>query len=152
MAAGAASAANNLYIASNDEFANVALFNVTGSQNALAVTQNHRSGLGSNRLAITITGDLNGGPLSSTFAPTLAATGLRPGEIVQDGFANNASLEIDGHDNTFAISQVGSGNTLTASIVGNSNQAAIAQYGSGNSVTFTQNGFGNMLSVVQRSW
>ncbi|WDR01351.1 hypothetical protein PSQ19_10985 [Devosia algicola] len=152
---GQAKASDTLYITS-DYYAstsrNVASVSALGDDNAIAVQQIFTGRGGANSLDIDIIGDLNGGPLTSAFKPTVAEIGLQPGQIVQTGHDNSVAMSIRGTGNLFAASQVGSHNMLTASVMGNNNQSAVSQTGYGNSLSFSQNGNGNSLTVIQRAY
>jgi len=142
---------NDLYIVNNDGDSNLATLTVTGSDNLLSIVQRHDGLGGANSLSVNLDGDLNGGPLGSSFDGLVSGLGLTPGHIEQAGHGNAITVSVTGTSNLFAMSQMGSGNTLSASITGSNNQVAVRQAGAGNSVSLVQNGNGNILSVVQQS-
>jgi hypothetical protein len=143
---------NSLSLMSEPELANVATLDVNGDYNRLQISQDFNGSGPGNSLSLRIDGDLNGGPLGTSFSAPLAAVGLSPGQISQSGSGNAMSIRVSGSGNLFAALQSGSSNMLTAAMIGHNNQASVAQYGSGNILSFTQNGTGNILSVVQRAW
>lgn len=147
-----AMASNELVLLTHDEFLNRAEIAITGNDNRLVISQTHTGGAGSNSIAATIDGDLNGGPLGASFTGPALALGLQPGTLSQSGFNNTMAIRVEGTSNLFAFAQIGSGNALHASIVGHSNQAAVMQTGTGNHAGFSQNGIGNIVSISQVSW
>lgn len=147
----ASSGLNDLYIVNKDGDSNLATLTVTGSDNRLAVVQDHDGLAGANSLSVALDGDLNGGPLGSSFDGPLSGLGLSPGHIEQAGHDNAITVRVTGTSNLFAMSQAGSGNTLSAQITGSNNQVAVRQAGTGNFLSLIQNGNGNILSVVQQS-
>lgn len=151
-ATAAASASNELVLLSHDEFMNSAQIAIGGNDNRLVISQEHTGGIGFNSITTAITGDLNGGPLGSSFSGAALAGGLQPGTLRQSGFNNTMAITVEGTSNLFAFAQIGSGNMIRASITGHSNQAAVMQTGINNHASFSQNGIGNIVSISQVSW
>ena len=155
LASGAAAhATDGLYITNNnadEATSNLVAASITGNNNSLHIDQTY-DGLGlGNQVRLTISGDLNGGPLQSTFTGRAASSGLTAGSIVQVGHDNMVDLFIAGSSNLFASTQIGGANTLTAQMIGNYNQTAVYQTGVGNTASVIQSGNGNSLTIIQRS-
>jgi hypothetical protein len=147
----AAQANDGLYIATNGNESNFVAAAITGNDNSLYIDQTYDGSGLTNQVKLNITGDLNGGPLHSSFTGAARSSGLTPGEIVQVGHDNLVDLFIKGSSNLFSSTQIGSANTLTAQITGNYNQAAVYQSGVGNTASIFQNGNGNSVTIIQRS-
>jgi hypothetical protein len=147
----AAQADDGLYIADNGNEGNLVSSEITGADNSLYVDQTYDGSGLRNQVKLTFAGDLNGGPLHSSFTGATARSGLAPGDIVQVGHDNLVDLFIRGNSNLFAAAQIGSANTLTAQITGNYNQTAVYQMGIGNVAAIVQNGNGNSLTIIQRA-
>jgi hypothetical protein len=147
-----AHATDDLYIVNNGNDANFVASSITGSDNSLYIDQTYDGTGLANQVKLNFTGDLNGGPLHSSFTGAAARSGLTAGNIVQVGNDNMVDLFIRGSSNLFASTQIGSSNALTAQITGNYNQAAVFQMGAGNTASVVQNGNGNSLTIIQRTY
>ena len=147
----AAQANDGLYITDNGNEGNLVSSAINGDDNSLYIDQSYDGSGLRNQVKLTFAGDLNGGPLHSTFTGATARSGLTPGNIVQVGHDNVVDLFIKGNSNLFAATQIGSANTLTAQITGNYNQSAVYQMGVGNTAAIVQNGTGNSLTIIQRA-
>lgn len=152
LSATTAMASNEWVRLTQDETLNHARVTMTGNDNRLLIVQEHTGAGGRNMIAVTIDGELNGGPLGAEFTGPARLSGLQPGRLSQSGFGNSMAIEVTGTSNLFAFAQTGSGNVLRASITGYSNQAAVVQTGIGNHATFSQTGIGNIVSITQNSW
>ncbi|WP_321446610.1 hypothetical protein [uncultured Cohaesibacter sp.] len=132
---------------------NVIELNIMGNGNSLNLSQSFAfGGYGQNLMDITIDGNNNGGPAGASFTGVALASGLQPGNLVQEGFNNSMIVDVSGTSNLFSFLQNGSQNTLQASIEGTGNQAAVQQYGQNNHVSFSQMGSNNSISISQRSF
>ncbi len=152
LSAAPAAANNTLEILGGSNANNLAIIDFDGTGNELSISQEFTGSVGTNSIKANIVGDMNGGPAGSSFSGIVADSGLQPGNLVQIGFNNTMSVDVQGSHNLFAFTQNGNGNVLSASITGTGNQAAVLQHGSNNHANFTQNGTGNMVSIVQRSF
>ena len=117
-----------------------------GNNNVVAVSQT----LDSNTVVANITGDSNGGGSFSGIAAT-AAGALTSGQIVQNGYTNQAFLDVlSSNGNQFAFSQLGNNNLVDGTVSGSgNNQAVVVQTGNGNASVFAQTGGANTLAVLQ---
>jgi hypothetical protein len=117
----------------------------TGDGNLLSIIQTGNS----NDVSVTLDGDNNN---ASSFAAFFgAAGGLMPGDIVQTGNDNQATLTtgLFADNNVFAFKQDGNGNQVTGAIDGDANQALVIQVGNTNLVSFSQTGGSNFVSITQ---
>lgn len=120
-------------------FSNSADIAVTGSDNALDLTQQ-----GSNTASVTVTGDGNnaaGFPVS--------ALGLPAGHLVQAGLNNELTAVVEGDENLFAARQLGDSNLMQILMVGTINEAELLQNGSNNNAGLHQQGMGNRAVISQ---
>jgi len=148
---GSGSHDNNLAIKqTGSDYASVA---VVGSQNVMGVTQKS-SGTGTNKLLVSVTGDLNNWALGG-FSGVAATAGLTPGQIVQDNTGtlgqNLIDLTVTSDSNLFAFDQEGSNDSITGTVSGSvgNNQVAVVQNGGSNTAAFTQSGNGNKAVIQQ---
>lgn len=119
----------------------------TGDGNVLDITQTGDD----NTISVTLDGDGNNAVGSSFAAFFGSAGGLAPGDIVQSGNTNTATLTsgLFADNNLFAFKQDGNGNTVTGDIDGDGNQALVIQVGNTNIASFTQTGGSNFVSITQ---
>jgi hypothetical protein len=150
--ADAAIASGEQYLYQTSGTENLLTLGIAGDLTQLSIVQEFIGGGDGNTMAVSITGNSNGGPQGASFTGVAAQTGLTPGSLYQSGYGNSMNIDVNGTGNLFAFAQVGSHNALTAEIVGSYNQAAVYQSGAGNVVNFSQHGNGNVISVVQTSW
>jgi hypothetical protein len=152
LAAPALASNNQLLLLSQEHFANRAIVSIEGSENRLAIVQEHFGGADGNVINASISGDLNGGSEGASFSAPVARLGLQPGRLQQSGYANLMNVDISGSSNLFAFAQSGSNNSISAAMRGTGNQAAVMQVGIGNHAHFSQTGVGNMISISQTAW
>lgn len=128
---------------------------VVGDENVLYITQSAEPLVGSlnamNQMEISISGNRNGGAEDGWLAGMPENAPLMPGQLIQSGFGNMLSLNVQGDGNLFAISQTGGGNQVSGQILGNANQAMVVQTGMHNLTVFSQTGQGNTIMVSQSS-
>jgi hypothetical protein len=111
--------------------------------------------IGGNQANVTIYGDDNNSARRfSGVARDLALT-LDPGDVIQTGNLNVATLRIgaagglDASNNSFAVSQTGLSNDLVADVLGEDNELVVVQSGSDNFSYSLQDGTGNVAAVSQ---
>ncbi|WP_439816937.1 hypothetical protein [Zavarzinia sp. CC-PAN008] len=106
-----------------------------------------------NMLVVSLEGPGSGGEgalfVGALAGQGLAARGLVPGALTQDGLANRMHVTIAGAGTLAAFAQAGQGNVITATVQGSGNQVAIEQVGDGNSAAIVQMGNGNTIGVFQ---
>lgn len=133
--------------------ANAARIDIDGSYNHIAANQ---SGVG-NALDIAVHGHGNNAfPLFSPGAHRgfAMATGLAPGDVVQDGLLNSIDYRLgdDGlsSGNRFALAQDGIGNRIEGTTDGIGNEVVVVQEGALNFTSFVQIGNFNVIGVSQQ--
>nr|WP_321456962.1 hypothetical protein [uncultured Cohaesibacter sp.] len=142
-------------------------FTQTGEQNALAVSYRGKDNeldatqIGEeNTMSISFDGDV--APLSRSNQNNDTAIGgftelvlekagtLTPGQAIQDGSLNVASIQIfAGSFNKFAFSQTGIANAIDGQISGTGNQSAVVQTDGENYAYYRQSGNNNQLVILQ---
>jgi hypothetical protein len=148
----AARSANPMILLDQSDLSQLAVVDVTGDGNRLAIVQTGPAAKPGNRVAVSIKGDGNGGADGASFTGRPASLGLTPGSLTQSGFGNSMNVAVVGDGNTFAVAQLGNYNAVVATITGSNNQAAVSQTGVGNFASVAQTGIGNSISVQQTSW
>lgn len=144
---------NVLTLQTLDRATNLATVEFGGSHNTLSIAQASPAVASSqNTIAVSVSGDRNGGGAAGALVPAPLLSGLPWGSLSQSGEGNSMSFSVTGSNNLLAAVQSGSSNSVSGSVAGSRNQAAVSQTGMSNVAAFSQVGQGNIVSITQRSW